>query len=45
MIRRRFEIDREALMTILQDNDEPEMIEEALSSPNKEEWRNDLEDD
>ena len=43
--RRRFDIDEEALMTILQDNDEPNTIEEALSSPNKDKWRNALEDE
>ena len=32
-------------MTILQDNDEPNMIEEALSSPNKDKWINALEDE
>ena len=32
-------------MTILQDNDEPNTIEEALSSPNKDKWRNALEDE
>ena len=42
---RRFEIDREALMIILEDNDEPNTIEEALSSPNKDKWRNVLEDE
>ena len=31
-------------MTILQDNDEPNTIEEALSSLNKDKWRNALED-
>ena len=30
-----FDINEKALMTILQDNDEPNTIEEALSSPNK----------
>ena len=33
--RRRFKIDGEALMTILQDNDEPRTIDKALSFPNK----------
>ena len=42
--RQHFKIDREALMPILQDNDEPKTIEEALPSPNKEEWRKALED-
>ena len=32
-------------MTIIQDNDEPNMIKEALSSPNKEKWKNALEDE
>ena len=32
-------------MTILQDNDEPNTIKEALSSPNKNKWRNVLEDE
>ena len=41
---RHFDIDEETLMTILQDNDEPNTIEEALSSPNKDKWRNALED-
>ena len=31
-------------MTILQDNDEPNTIEKALSSPNRDKWRNVLED-
>ena len=39
-----FNIDGEALITILQDNDEPNTIEEALSSPNKDKWINALED-
>ena len=43
--RRCFDIDGEALMTILQDNDEPNTIEEALSSLNKDKWRNALEDE
>lgn len=41
----RFVIDEEALMSILQDYNEPKMIEEALSSPNKDEWRKTLEDE
>ena len=45
MPRRRFDIDGETLITILQDNDEPNTIEEALSSPNKDKWRNALEDE
>ena len=36
MPHRHFEIDKEVLITILQDNDEPKTIKEALSSPNKE---------
>ena len=42
---RRFDIDKKTLITILQDKDEPNMIEEALSSPNKEKWRNALENE
>ena len=44
MPHRRFEIDGEALMTILKDNDELRTIEKALSFPNKKEWRSALED-
>ena len=40
-----FDIDGKALMTILQDNDEPNTIEEALSSLNKDKWRNALDDE
>ena len=40
-----FDIDGKALMTILQDNDEPNTIEEVLSSPNKDKWINALEDE
>ena len=32
-------------MTILQDNDESKTIEEAFSSPNKDKWKNALEDE
>ena len=45
MPHRRFDIDKKTLITILQDKDEPNMIEEALSSPNKEKWRNALENE
>ena len=45
MSHRRFDIDGEALMTILQDNNEPTTIEEALSFFNKKEWINVLEDE
>ena len=45
MPRRRFDIDKEALIIILQDNDEPKTIEEVLLSPNKEEWRKALGDE
>lgn len=38
-----FEIDGEALMAILQDYNEPKLIEEALLSPNKDEWTKTLE--
>ena len=37
---RRFDIDGQTLMTILQDNNEPNTIEKALSSSNKKKWRN-----
>ena len=43
--RQLFYINREALITILQDNDEPNTIEEVLSSLNKDKWRNALEDE
>ena len=43
--RRHFDIDGEALMTILQGNDEPNTIEKVLSSLNKDKWRNALEEE